>query len=80
MWYTDAQWADMGLLLARMDPRFDRLAGLTALFVPMSLPGIDIRSSQEMAGRPSSAPTVSGGSSEVLWGMIGCQLLGLPRA
>jgi len=49
-WSTDAQWADMGMLLARTDPSVDRHAGLTAFAVPMHLPGIEIRPIREMTG------------------------------
>ena len=50
VWSTDAQWADMGMLLARTDPTVDRHAGLTAFTVPMDLPGIDVRPIREMTG------------------------------
>ena len=50
IWSTDAQWADMGMLLARTDPTVDRHAGLTAFVVPMDLPGIDVRPIREMTG------------------------------
>ncbi len=50
IWSTDAQWADMGTLLARTDPSVDRHAGITAFVIPMDLPGIDIRPIREMTG------------------------------
>jgi alkylation response protein AidB-like acyl-CoA dehydrogenase len=50
IWSTDAQWADMGMLLARTDPDVDRHAGLTAFVVPMDLPGIEVRPIREMTG------------------------------
>ncbi|HET6948895.1 MAG TPA: acyl-CoA dehydrogenase family protein, partial [Acidimicrobiales bacterium] len=50
IWSTDAQWADMGTLLARTDPTVDRHAGITAFVIPMDLPGIDIRPIREMTG------------------------------
>ncbi|ADP80557.1 acyl-CoA dehydrogenase family protein [Pseudofrankia inefficax] len=50
IWSTDAQWADMGMLLARTDPSVDRHAGLTAFVVPMGLPGIEVRPIREMTG------------------------------
>ncbi len=50
IWSTDAQWADMGLLLARTDPSVDRHAGITAFVVPMNLPGIEVRPIREMTG------------------------------
>ncbi len=50
IWSTDAQWADMGTLLARTDPTVDRHAGITAFVIPMDLPGIEIRPIREMTG------------------------------
>ena len=50
IWSTDAQWADMGMLLARTDPSLDRHAGITAFVVPMDLPGIEVRPIREMTG------------------------------
>lgn len=50
LWCTDAQWADMGMLLARTDPKTERHAGLTAFVVPMTLPGLTIRPIREMTG------------------------------
>jgi alkylation response protein AidB-like acyl-CoA dehydrogenase len=50
IWSTDAQWADMGMLLARTDPTVDRHAGITAFVVPMDLPGIEVRPIREMTG------------------------------
>ena len=50
IWSTDAHWAEMGLLLARTDPKADRHAGITAFLVPMDLPGIEVRPIREMTG------------------------------
>ncbi len=50
IWSTDAQWADVGLLLARTDPTVDRHAGLTAFIVPMAAQGITVRPIREMTG------------------------------
>ncbi len=50
IWSTDAQWSDMGLLLARTDPGVERHAGITAFVVPMGLPGVDVRPIREMTG------------------------------
>jgi alkylation response protein AidB-like acyl-CoA dehydrogenase len=50
IWTTDAQWADMGMLLARTDPDVDRHAGITAFAVPMGLPAMEIRPIREMTG------------------------------
>jgi alkylation response protein AidB-like acyl-CoA dehydrogenase len=48
VWTTDAQWADMGILLARTEPSAERHAGLTAFLVPMDSAGITIRPIREM--------------------------------
>jgi alkylation response protein AidB-like acyl-CoA dehydrogenase len=50
IWSTDAQWSDMGTLLARTDPSVDRHAGITAFVIPMDLPGIEVRPITEMTG------------------------------
>ncbi len=50
IWSTDAQWADMGIMVARTDPATSRHAGLTAFVVPMNLPGITVRPIREMTG------------------------------
>jgi alkylation response protein AidB-like acyl-CoA dehydrogenase len=50
VWCTDAQWADMGMLLARTDPTVGRHSGLTAFMVPMDAPGLTIRPIREMTG------------------------------
>jgi alkylation response protein AidB-like acyl-CoA dehydrogenase len=50
VWSTDAQWADMGTLLARTDPSVDRHAGITAFVIPMDLPGVEVRPIREMTG------------------------------
>jgi alkylation response protein AidB-like acyl-CoA dehydrogenase len=50
VWSTDAQWADMGILLARTDPHTERHAGLTAFVMPMDLPGITVQPIREMTG------------------------------
>ena len=50
VWSTDAQWADMGLLLARTDPSVKRHAGLTAFVVPMQSPGLSVRPIREITG------------------------------
>lgn len=50
IWSTDAQWADMAMLLARTDPTVDRHAGITAFVIPMDLPGLQIRPIREMTG------------------------------
>ncbi len=50
VWTTDAQWAQMGVLLARTDPIARPHAGLTVFVVDMTSPGIDIRPIREMTG------------------------------
>lgn len=39
VWTTDAQWAQMGVLLARTDPSARLQAGITAFLLPMDAPG-----------------------------------------
>ncbi|WP_319448768.1 MULTISPECIES: acyl-CoA dehydrogenase family protein [unclassified Mycobacterium] len=50
VWTTDAQWAQMGVLLARTDVAARPHAGLTVFVVDMSSAGIDIRPIREMTG------------------------------
>lgn len=51
VWTTDAQWSQMGVLLARTNPDAPRPhAGLTMFVVDMATPGIDIRPIREMTG------------------------------
>lgn len=50
VWTTDAQWAQMGVLLARTDPVARPHAGLTVFLVDMTSPGVDIRPIREMTG------------------------------
>jgi alkylation response protein AidB-like acyl-CoA dehydrogenase len=51
VWTTDAQWSQMGVLLARTDPTTSRPhSGLTMFTVDMSSPGVDIRPIREMTG------------------------------
>lgn len=50
VWSTDAQWSQMGVLLARTDPGVRPHAGLTVFLVDMTTPGIDVRPIREMTG------------------------------
>jgi alkylation response protein AidB-like acyl-CoA dehydrogenase len=50
VWTTDAQWAQMGVLLARTDAAARPHAGLTVFLLDMAAPGIDIRPIREMTG------------------------------
>jgi alkylation response protein AidB-like acyl-CoA dehydrogenase len=51
VWSTDAQWSQMGVLLARTDPTAARPhAGLTMFALDMSTPGVDVRPIREMTG------------------------------
>ncbi len=51
VWTTDAQWSQMGVLLARTDPAAPRPhAGLTVFAVDMSSAGVDVRPIREMTG------------------------------
>lgn len=50
VWSTDAQWAQMGVLLARTDAAARPHAGLTIFLIDMTSPGIDVRPIREMTG------------------------------
>ncbi len=50
VWSTDADWAQMGLILARTDPDVVLQAGITAFAVPMDAPGILVRPIREITG------------------------------
>lgn len=51
VWTTDAQWSQMGVLLARTDPSAARPhAGLTMFALNMATPGVDVRPIREMTG------------------------------
>jgi len=51
VWTTDAQWSQMGVLLARTDSGAARPhAGLTMFVLDMASPGIDVRPIREMTG------------------------------
>lgn len=50
VWSTDAQWAQMGILLARTNPDAALQGGITAFLLPMDTPGIDVRPLMEMTG------------------------------
>jgi len=51
VWTTDAQWSQMGVLLARTDPAAARPhAGLTMFALNMATPGVDVRPIREMTG------------------------------
>jgi alkylation response protein AidB-like acyl-CoA dehydrogenase len=51
VWTTDGQWSQMGVLLARTDPKAAKPhAGLTMFVVDMSTPGIEVRPIREMMG------------------------------
>ncbi len=50
VWTSGAQFSDYGLLLARTDPTVPKHAGLTAFFVDMKSPGIDVRPIRQIDG------------------------------
>ncbi len=50
IWTSGAQYSDYGLLLTRTDPNVPKHAGLTAFFIDMKAPGIEIRPIHQMSG------------------------------
>lgn len=50
IWTSHADIADFGLLLTRTDPKVSKHAGLTAFFVDMRSPGIDVRPIKRISG------------------------------
>jgi alkylation response protein AidB-like acyl-CoA dehydrogenase len=50
VWSSGALHADFGVCIARTDPTSSRHAGLTAFFVDMRTPGIDVRRIEQMTG------------------------------
>jgi alkylation response protein AidB-like acyl-CoA dehydrogenase len=52
VWNSGAQFADLGLLIARTDPA-TKHKGLTAFLIPMDAAGVDIRPIRQMTGGES---------------------------
>jgi alkylation response protein AidB-like acyl-CoA dehydrogenase len=50
IWTSGAHYSDYGLLLTRTDPSVPKHAGLTAFFIDMKSPGIEIRPIHQMSG------------------------------
>jgi alkylation response protein AidB-like acyl-CoA dehydrogenase len=50
IWTSGAHYSDYGLLLTRSDPNVPKHAGLTAFFIDMKAPGIEIRPIHQMSG------------------------------
>ena len=50
VWTTDGHWAHFGYLLARTDPDAPKHAGITALILDMSTPGVTVRPLRELTG------------------------------
>jgi alkylation response protein AidB-like acyl-CoA dehydrogenase len=51
VWTSGAQYADLGLLLARTDPSVPKHRGITAFVLDMRSPGVDVRPLKKMDGR-----------------------------
>ena len=51
VWTSGAQWADVGMLLARTDVDVPKHAGISYFAIDMDQPGMDIRPLREMTGR-----------------------------
>lgn len=50
VWSTNAQYANLGYLLARTDPDAPKHAGISAFALDMTLPGIEVRPLREITG------------------------------
>ncbi len=50
IWTSGAHYSDYGLLLTRTDPSVPKHAGLTAFFIDMKSPGIEVRPIHQMSG------------------------------
>ena len=50
VWTSGAHYCDYGLLLARTDPMVPKHAGLTAFWIDMKAPGVEIRPIHQMSG------------------------------
>ena len=50
IWTSGAHYAEYGLLLTRTDPNVPKHAGMTAFFIDMKSPGIEIRPIHQMSG------------------------------
>jgi alkylation response protein AidB-like acyl-CoA dehydrogenase len=50
IWTSGAHYSDYGLLIARSDPGVQKHAGITAFFLDMKSPGVEIRPIHQMSG------------------------------
>lgn len=50
VWSSGAKFADFGVCIARTDPESKRHAGLSAFFLDMRSPGVEVRIIQQMTG------------------------------
>src|SRR5690606_42147835 len=50
IWTSGAHFSDYGLLLTRTDPAVPKHAGLTAFFLDMRSPGVEVRRIKQIAG------------------------------
>ncbi|HUN43366.1 MAG TPA: acyl-CoA dehydrogenase family protein [Acetobacteraceae bacterium] len=50
IWTSGAHYSDYGLLLTRSDPNKPKHAGLTAFFIDMHAPGVEVRPIHQMSG------------------------------
>jgi alkylation response protein AidB-like acyl-CoA dehydrogenase len=53
VWTSDAQLADVGLLLCRTDPAVPGRAGISAFLIDMHSPGVEVRPLRQMTGGSS---------------------------
>ena len=50
IWTSGAHYSEFGLLITRTDPNVQKHAGLTAFFIDMKSPGIEVRPIHQMSG------------------------------
>jgi alkylation response protein AidB-like acyl-CoA dehydrogenase len=53
VWTSGAQFADVGVLIARTDPSAPRQSAMTAFLVEMDAPGVEVRPLRQMTGGSS---------------------------
>ena len=66
IWTSGAHYSDYGLLLTRSDPNVPKHTGLTAFFIDMRAPGVEVRPIHQMSGASNF--------NEVFLQICGCRM------